>query len=95
MKFRQVIGILNQYNITFLRNGKGSHKIYEGTHSGRTWVVVLSYDQLGDDVPKGTLDNIKRQSGIPKKTVSAVKSCVAEAALTSETRPAASPGTAR
>ena len=59
--------ILNEYNITFLRNGKGSHKIYEGTHSGRTWVVVLSYDQLGDDVPKGTLDNIKRQSGIPKR----------------------------
>ena len=67
VKFRQVIEILNEYNITFLRNGKGSHKIYEGTHSGRTWVVVLSYDQLGDDVPKGTLDSIKRQSGIPKR----------------------------
>jgi hypothetical protein len=62
VKFRQVIEILKEYNITFLRNGKGSHEIYEGTHSGRPWVAVLSYDQLGGDVPKGNLDSANQVS---------------------------------
>ena len=67
VEFRQVVEILKEYDITFSRNGKGSHKVYQGTHSGQLRIVVLSYDQLGDDVPKGTLENIKRQSGIPKE----------------------------
>ncbi len=29
--------------------------------------MILSYDQEGNDVPKGTLESIKRQSGLPKK----------------------------
>ena len=67
MKFRQVRDILKENNITFKREDKGSHKIYEGSHSGKTWVVLLAYEHLGDDVPKGTLINIKRQSGLSKK----------------------------
>ncbi len=67
MKFREVVDKLKENNIIFKRNGKGSHKVYEGTYNGEIRVVILSYSQLGEDVPKGTLDNIKRQSGLPKK----------------------------
>lgn len=39
----------------------------EGQHIGKTWVVTLSYDHEGNDLPKVTLENIKRQSGLPEK----------------------------
>jgi len=67
MKYRKVAQILGDNGISFKRNGKGSHKIYEGQVNGKNRVVVLSYSTLNDDVPKGTLGNIAKQSGLPKR----------------------------
>ena len=67
MKFRDVKRILRDNGISFKRYGKGKHEIWEGTYDGKTQIVELSCSQDGDDVPKGTLGNIKRQSGLPKK----------------------------
>ena len=67
MKYREVLRILRDNGFSYKRDGKGKHTIWEGKHSGKTYVVTLSYDQEGNDVPKGTLDNIIRQSGLPKK----------------------------
>jgi predicted RNA binding protein YcfA (HicA-like mRNA interferase family) len=65
--FRHVIGILEYHGFEFKREGKGSHRIYEGVARGQSQVVVLAYKSLGDDVKRGTLSDIIRQSGIPKK----------------------------
>ena len=67
MKYREVLRILRDNGFSFKRDGKGKHTIWEGNYSDKTHVVVLSYDQEGNDVPKGTLDNIIRQSGLPKR----------------------------
>ena len=67
MKYRDVLRILRDNGFSYKRDGKGDHKIWAGEHSGKTWVVTLSYNNEGNDVPKGTLGSIKRQSGLPKQ----------------------------
>ena len=67
MNFRQVRDILEANGISFKRNGKGSHRIYEGIHNGKIRLVILSYNHLGEDVKPGTLAGIIRQSGLPKR----------------------------
>ena len=66
MKYREVIAILENNGFSFKRTGKGSHRIYEGYHTGKTWGVVLSYRSEGEDVKRGILNSIIRQSGLPK-----------------------------
>ena len=66
MKFREVIAILENNGFSFKRYGKGSHRIYEGYHNGTRWDVTLSFRSEGEDVKRGTLGSIIRQSGLPK-----------------------------
>ena len=66
MKYREVLAILDNSGFNFKRSGKGSHRIYECHHTGKTWVVVLSYRSEGEDVKRGILNSIIRQSGLPK-----------------------------
>ena len=66
MKYREALDILVSNGFYFKREGKGSHRVYEGNHSGRTWTVILSYSQLGNDIRPNTLRSIIRQSGLPK-----------------------------
>ena len=66
MKYRDVLSVLQENGFAFKRSGKGSHRIYEGHHSGKIWGVVLAYRQEGDDVKPGTLRSIINQSGLPK-----------------------------
>ena len=66
MTYRQVIRILDENGFYFERYGKGSHRVYEGHHSGKRWSVTLSFSQLGEDVKPGTLSSIIRQSGLPR-----------------------------
>ena len=40
--------------------------VYEADHSGRRWVVILSFSRLGEDVKPGTLSSIIRQSGLDR-----------------------------
>ena len=67
MKYREALEILVSNGFYFKREGKGSHRVYESTHSGRTWTVILSYSRLGDDIRPNTLRSIIRQSGLPKE----------------------------
>ena len=66
MKYREVLEVLTCNGFYFKREGKGSHRVYEASHSGRTWTVILSYSQPGNDVRPNTLRSIIRQSGLPK-----------------------------
>ena len=66
MKYREALEILTGNGFYFKREGKGSHRVYEGSHSNRTWTVILSYSHLGDDIRPNTLRSIIRQSGLPK-----------------------------
>ena len=67
MTYRQAIAILEANGFAFARYGKGSHRVYQGWHSGRRWSVTLSYTQPGDDIKPGTLGSIIRQSGLHRK----------------------------
>ena len=67
MTYRQVIAILEANGFAFQRHGKGSHRVYQGCHSGRRWSVILSFAHLGDDIKPGTLGAIIRQSGLHRK----------------------------
>ena len=45
---------------------RGSHRHFKGIVRGRTRVVVVPGAE-GEDVPKGTLGSIRRQSGLPAR----------------------------
>lgn len=63
MKVRDVIRVLERNGFRFIRQN-GSHRRFMGMVDERIeWVTVSGAD--GDDVPKGTLGSIKRQSGLP------------------------------
>ena len=66
MTYRQVITILEENGFCFERYGKGSHRVYQGYHSGKRWGVILAFGQPGEDVKPGTLSAIIRQSGLPR-----------------------------
>ena len=66
MKYSRVVDVLSENGIKFKREGKGSHRIYEGSYLGTIHSVTLSFARPGADVPPGTLSAIIRQSGLPK-----------------------------
>lgn len=63
MKVREVIRILERNGLEFTRQ-RGSHRHFKGIVKGRTRMVTVPGAD-GDDVPKGTLGSIRRQSGLP------------------------------
>ena len=63
MKVREVIRILERNGLEFTRQS-GSHRRFKGIVKGRTRLVTVPGAD-GDDVPKGTLGSIRRQSGLP------------------------------
>ena len=63
MKVRDVIRILERNGFRSIRQ-RGSHRHFRGEVGGRTELVTVPGED-GDDVPKGTLAAIKRQSGLP------------------------------
>ena len=64
MTYRQVVTVLEENGFYFECYGKGSHRVYQGQHSGRRWSVILAFSQPGEDVKPGTLSSIIRQSGL-------------------------------
>lgn len=44
---------------------KGDHRQFEGIVGGLRRIVTVP-GHLGDDVPRGTLASIRRQSGLPR-----------------------------
>ena len=63
MKVREVIRLLERNGFQFARQ-RGSHRHFKGIVRGRTRLVVVPGAE-GEDVPKGTLGSIRRQSGLP------------------------------
>ncbi|MBI1755987.1 MAG: type II toxin-antitoxin system HicA family toxin [Fimbriimonas ginsengisoli] len=59
MTYREVIQRLRRKGWTLDRQ-HGSHEVY--THPARKGIVVVAGHQ-GADVPKGTLNSIKKQAG--------------------------------
>lgn len=67
MKFRDVIVILEDNNFKLHRHGAGSHRRYRGIVDGQVRYVDIAAHSLSDEVAKGTLGSIIRQSGLSKK----------------------------
>lgn len=65
MKVREVIRILKRNGLEFTRQS-GSHRHFKGIVKERTRMVTVPGAD-GDEVPKGTLGSIRRQSGLPAR----------------------------
>lgn len=62
MKFREVERILRKNGFSQIRQN-GSHRHYKGIVGRKTRHVTLS-GRPSEDIPKGTLGAIRRQSGL-------------------------------
>ncbi len=66
MTFREFIRILEANGFVLSRQ-RGSHRTYRGVVAGRTRVVTVAFHREADDIKKGTLNSMIRQSGLPKR----------------------------
>ncbi len=66
MKVRDVRQILESSGFYLKRWSRSSHRQYEGVVSGRRRLVTV-VGREGDDVALGTLQSIRRQSGLPAR----------------------------
>lgn len=64
MKVREVIAVLESNGLSLDRQ-KGSHRQFGGVVGGKRRAVTVP-GKDGDEVPKGTLASIRRQSGLSK-----------------------------
>ena len=64
VKVRDVIHVLERNGFRRIRQN-GSHRHFKGIVGGQVHMVMVS-GAYGQDVPKGTLGSIKRQSGLPR-----------------------------
>ncbi len=62
--YKDVKKFLEQNDFSFARQGKGSHETWVKRGEPKDFVVTLSKKKI---IPTGTMENIIRQSGIPKK----------------------------
>ncbi|MCY4101404.1 MAG: type II toxin-antitoxin system HicA family toxin [Rhodobacteraceae bacterium] len=70
MKFREVVKILENNGFELTRT-KGSHHIFRSGGKGPTIMVSVPYNK--NEIPKGTLSAIIRQSGLDKNLFSTGK----------------------
>jgi len=61
MKYGVVIKMLEEDGWTQVRQ-RGSHRTYK--HPTKTGIVTVAYHRLSDEIPKGTLNSILKQSGL-------------------------------
>lgn len=64
-KVREVVRILADNGFTLERQ-RGSHRQFKGFVGGRIQSVTVAGND-GDDVSKGILSSIRRQSGLPRR----------------------------
>ena len=62
MKVREVIRILEQHGFHLVRQ-RGSHRRFVARVGGQPRLVTVP-GALGDELPKGTLAAVRRQSGL-------------------------------
>lgn len=65
MKVRDVIAILTEHGFRLDRS-RGSHRHFKGSVDGQRRLVTVP-GKDGDEVPKGTLSSIRRQSGLSRR----------------------------
>lgn len=65
MKVRDVIRILAEHGFKLTRQ-RGSHRHFAGFINGQRRLVTVPGTD-GEDIPKGTLSAIRRQSGLPRR----------------------------
>ena len=63
MRFREVVRILENNGFELVRT-KGSHHIFRSGDNGATKMVSVPFNR--NEIPKGTLSAIIRQSGLDK-----------------------------
>jgi len=61
VKYREFIRILTDHDFEMVRQ-RGSHRQYEGHHSGKRWLVTVAYRSLNDDILPMNLASMIRQS---------------------------------
>ena len=66
MTYREFIKILEAHGFAFDRQ-RSSHRIYKGVVDGRTRVVVVAGHRDNEEIKRGTLNSMIRQSGLPKR----------------------------
>lgn len=64
--YARVIEILIAHGFVLHRHDGTSHRIYRGTVGGSVRLVTVAGHSDGDDVPRGTLSSMIRQSGLSK-----------------------------
>ncbi len=67
MTFHEFIRILEHSGFALHRRGATSHRVYKGLVDGKTQIVIVAYERPGDQIKRGTLSSMIRQSGLPKK----------------------------
>ncbi|MEX2009509.1 MAG: type II toxin-antitoxin system HicA family toxin [Dongiaceae bacterium] len=66
MTFREFIRILRENGFA-LDHQRGSHRVYKGELAGKVRLVVVAPHRESDDIKRGTLSSMIRQSGLSKK----------------------------
>ena len=66
IKVREVVRILLDNGFVLARHRGGSHRKFKGAVDGQIRSVTVAGND-GDDVSKGTLSSIRRQSGLPRR----------------------------
>lgn len=66
MKFRDFVRIILDHGFALERQ-ESSHRVFKGTVGGLTRIVVVAYHREGDDIKRGTLSSLIRQSGLSRK----------------------------
>lgn len=67
LKVREVIAILEENGFELIRHEKTSHRTYKKRVSQDKTLTTQVSGHLNDDVPKGTLGSIRRQSKLGNK----------------------------
>jgi predicted RNA binding protein YcfA (HicA-like mRNA interferase family) len=67
MKFRDFIRILEAHGFVLERQ-RSSHRTYKGVVTGEVRIVIVACHRESDDIKRGTLSSMIRQSGLPKRT---------------------------
>jgi len=67
LKYRDVIKILRNLGFSQRTRRAGAHQTWTQKRGGRTYYVTVSFHRPNQDVPKGTLSSMIRQSGCSKK----------------------------
>ena len=65
-KVREVVRVLLGNGFVLVRRRGGSHRKFKGIADGQVRSVTVAGND-GDDVSKGTLSSIGRQSGLPRR----------------------------